>query len=40
MENYLRHQRFPDGISTMEKRQILEEPARTSALQRTTDVQR
>ena len=40
MENYLQHQRFPDGISTKEKREILEEPARTSALQRTTDIQR
>ena len=34
VENYLRHQKFPDGISTKEDEAIiLEEPARSSALQ-------
>ena len=33
MKNYLRHQKFPDGISTKGDKQILEESAISSALQ-------
>ena len=33
MKNYLRHQKFPDGISTKGDKQILEESAISSVLQ-------